>query len=212
MRRVGGSRTLEVRWIQRGSVPDAMLGWLGPLADEIEEREDRYLIEPSSPDLGVKIKGGIQLDLKGRRGSPGELALPGGNRGRLEIWEKWTFPLDRSALPRSDASAWLTLGKVRHRRSFRIDDGEVVERPVSEAELPGCSVELTEIAVGDGVWWTLGLEAGGEPATLEIALHATAGPLFRDPLPEGCALDLADSTSYARWLGTQPFARTAITE
>jgi hypothetical protein len=198
-----GSRTLEIRWIHRGPVPEAMFGWLGPFTDWIEQREDRYLADPSVPELGVKIKGGIELDLKAFRGSPGELVVPGGGRGLLEVWQKWRFPLDAISLPSVDASGWLAIRKVRRRRSFRLAEGRVVERPVSEAELPGCSVELTEFDVGGEVWWTLGLEANGDPDALERSLRATAESLFRDPLPEGLRLDLGDSMSYARWLGTR---------
>lgn len=200
---VGGSRTIEVRWIQAGPVPEAMFGWLGPFTDWIEQREDRYLADPSVPQLGVKIKGGIELDLKAFRGSPGELAVPGGGRGLVEVWQKWRFPLDAVSLPSIDGSGWLAIRKVRRRRSFHLAEGRVVERPVSEAELPGCSVELTEFDVGGEVWWTLGLEANGDPDALERSLRATAESLFRDPLPEGLRLDLGDSMSYARWLGTR---------
>lgn len=198
----GGTTTLEVRWIHRGPVPDVLLTWLGPFADPIEEREDRYLVEPSSPDLGVKIKGGIQLDLKGRRGSPGELMLPGEGRGRLELWEKWSFPLNGHTQP-PGGSAWLALRKVRRRRSFRVADGDVAERPLDEVEQAGCTVELTDVSVGDDLWWTLALEACGDEPTLEPTLRATAASVFRSPLPGGSVLDPSDSMSYARWLGAR---------
>lgn len=200
-----GSRTLEVRWIDRGGVPEAMFAWLGPFDEWIEHREDRYLVEPSTPELGVKIKGGAELDLKVFRGSPGELTVPGGGRGRMELWEKWRFTLDAVALPSVGASGWVAVRKFRRRRSFRLGEGEgeVRERPVSEAELPGCSVELTDFALGGERCWTLCLEAGGEPETLEKELRATAAWLFRDPMPDGVRLDPGDSMSYARWLSAQ---------
>jgi hypothetical protein len=201
--REGASRTLEVRWIHPGPVPETMIGWLGPFADQIERREDRYLVDPPCIELGVKIKGAMQLDLKAFRGSPGELAVPGGGRGRLEVWEKWTFPLDGHAHPPADASGWLALRKLRRRRSFGLVDGRAVERPVSEAALPGCAVELTEVAVGEEMWWSLGIEAGGGSETLREALDATAASVFQGPSPDGIQLDLRDSMSYARWLGTR---------
>jgi hypothetical protein len=199
--------TLEVRWIHRGGLSDAMTERFGPFAGEVERREDRYLLDPWLPELGVKIKGAIQLDLKAYRGSPGELLVPGGGRGRLEIWEKWSFPLDAGALPPSAASGWLALRKVRWRRSFQLNDGHVVERPLSEAEWPGCSVELTEVTVGDDVWWTLGFEAGGRPETLEPNLHATVTHLLEEPFPDGLELDPRNSMSYSRWLGPQRESR-----
>jgi hypothetical protein len=202
MRPGGASRTLEVRWIGEGPIPDAMFGWLGPFDDWIERREDRYLVEPAVPELGVKIKGGIELDLKAFRGSPGELEVPGGGLGRLEVWEKWRFPLDTVALPPIDGSGWLAIRKTRRRRSFHLVGDQVVERPIAEAELPGCSVELTDFTVDGETWWTLALEAGGDPDSLERELRATAESLFRGPLPEGLRLDLWDSVSYARWFSS----------
>lgn len=204
MEQPNGSRTLEVRWIHPGPVPGSMLAWLGPFDDLIEEREDRYLVDPPAPDLGVKIKGGVQLDLKVFRGSPGVLELPGGGKGRLEVWEKWTFPLDGNALPPAGASAWLALEKVRHRRSFRVAEGRVVERPVREAQLPGCTVEVTEVTVDGEEWWTLGLEAVGRPESLHPELLATVAFVFREPSPDGVTLDRSTSMSYSGWLASNP--------
>ena len=198
-----GAMSLEVRWILPGQVPTAMIEWLGPFADAIERREDRYLVDPSNEELGVKIKGAILLDLKALRGSPGKLALPGAGRGHLEIWEKWSFPVDAAGRLPGNASSWLTVQKVRRRRSFRWSEGHVVERALSEAELPGCTVELTEIAIGEATWWSLGLEVHGGSEMLEAELHATVQTLFRGPPPDGIRLDLGNSMSYPRWLGTR---------
>jgi len=88
-----------------------------------------------------------------------------------------------------------------------VSERQITERPVSEAEQPGCAVELTEFTVTAETWWTLALEAGGDAETLEHVLRATAGWLFRDPLPDGLTLDLDDSMSYARWLGTRYVGR-----
>ena len=194
------STTLEVRWIHRGPVPEAIAAWLGPFDDWIERREDRHFVDPAAPDLGVKIRDGVQLDLKAFRGSSGRLTIPGGGRGHLELWEKWSFPLHASALPPAHAAGWLALEKTRRRRSFRVDEDEAVERPVDQAELPDCSIELTEVAIGEGLWWTLGLEANGGRETLERNLHAMVRTVFRKPSPEPKWLDLRRSMSYPRWL------------
>jgi hypothetical protein len=79
----GGSTSLELRWIEFGAIPEAIFEWLGPFREWIEQREDRYLVDPCVRDLGVKIKGGIELDLKAPRGTLGHLSVPGGGRGRL---------------------------------------------------------------------------------------------------------------------------------
>ena len=72
---------------------------------------------------------------------------------------------------------------------------------MSEAELPGCTVELTEVAVGKERCWSLGFEAHGDPESLEETLHGTVGYLLPSPPPDGIRLDLGDSMSYPRWLG-----------
>jgi hypothetical protein len=198
--REGGSISIEVRWILPGPLPHAMIDWVGPFTDAVEDREDRYLVNPSCHDLGVKIRGAVQLDLKALRGNPGKVRIQGGGQGRLEIWEKWSFPLDGGAHPPAEASSWLAVQKVRRRRSFRSVEGRVVERAMSEAEQPGCTVELTEVAVGEERCWSLGFEVHGDPEMLEGTLHATVGWLLPGPPPDGIRLDLGDSMSYPRWL------------
>ena len=158
------SMTVEVRWINPGSVPEAMVAWLGPFDDRIERRVDRYLVDPSVSDLGVKIRDSVQFDVKARRGSLGKLQRPGAVRGRVELWEKWSFPLHPGVLPPADAAGWVAIEKARRRRSFEVDRGEVVERPLSAAKEPGCTIELTEISMGPDLWWTLDIEAIGSRA------------------------------------------------
>jgi hypothetical protein len=201
--RGGGTRSLEVRWIRRGAIPDAMLDALGPFDDEIERREDRYLIDPLLPQLGVKIRGSTQLDLKAFRGDMGELFVEGLGRGRMERWEKWTFQLDGGATGSRYSSSWLTVRKVRRRRSFAFVDGHPLERRLSEAELPGCSVELTEAIIGGARWWTVGLEARGGDEGMELELRIVAASLLRAPLPVELLLETRDSMSYVRWLGVE---------
>jgi hypothetical protein len=190
--------TLEVRWILPGSVPDAMVVWLGPFDGWIERREDRYLVD--GPDLGVKIKNGARFDVKALQGRVGKIAIPGVGRGHLERWEKWSFPLLEGAAPSPGGAGWISLQKTRRRRSFRVGDRVVTERPLAEAELPGCSIELTEVVRGRRRWWTMGLEATGEPETLERILKTTAEWVFREPSPDPTLLDLRRSMSYPRWL------------
>jgi hypothetical protein len=192
--------TLEARWIHRGPVPEAMVAWLGPFDDWIERREDRYFVDPTASDLGVKIRAGVLLDLKAFRGSSGRLTVPGGGRGRLELWEKWSFPLHASALPPAGAAGWLAVGKTRRRRSFGVVENEAVERRVDQAAVSGCSIELTEVAIGEGRWWTLGLEAYGGRETLERNLHAMVREVFRKPSPESKWLDPRHAMSYPRLL------------
>jgi hypothetical protein len=198
-----GRTSLEVRWIRPGLIPDRMIERLGPFTEELERRDDRYLVDPWLPELSVKVRGDIQLDLKAYRGSPGELDVHGLGRGPMETWEKWAFPLVAGALPSHDASRWVVVRKVRRRRSFAVMDARVEERPLGDAELPGCSVELTEATIDDEAWWTLCIEATGSEADLDRKLLATAVSLVpAEGLPKELQLDARESMSYVRWLGS----------
>ena len=152
---IGRSVTLEVRWIQPGRLPVAMIERLGPFSEGIEEREDFYLSDPRLPDLSIKIRGGVYLDTKAFRNSPGQLVLPSGASGRLELSDKWSFPLDGVQRPPRRSNAWKQVEKVRRRRSFVVADNRLVERALARAATPGCSVELTEVTVDRAAWWTL---------------------------------------------------------
>jgi hypothetical protein len=196
----GGSRSLEVRWIRRGPLPPALIDRFGPFRDPIEVRSDRYLVDPSTAEFGVKIRGGVQLDVKAYRGSQGRLRVPGGG-GALEAWEKWSLPL-RAADPEKDAGGWVTLDKTRRRRAFELTAHGLVERSVLDEVEPGCTFELTEFVGGGEVWWTLGLEASGAAGTLELSLRACADRLLDRPLPDRITLPLEASMSYTRWLPT----------
>ena len=58
----------------------------------VEAREDTYLLDPPLPGLSVKVRGGGALEVKVYRGSPGILEVADRARGRLEFWQKWSFP------------------------------------------------------------------------------------------------------------------------
>ena len=92
-----GVRSLEVRWIFPGQLEAAVAGWFGRFPAGTQSREDTYLLDPQLRGLSVKIRGGVALEVKVYRGSPGILDLPGRARGRMESWQKWSFPMARSA-------------------------------------------------------------------------------------------------------------------
>jgi len=198
MKRVAGSRSLEVRWIRRGPLPPALVDRFGPFRDPLELRSDRYLIDPWTPELGVKIRGGAQLDMKAYRGSLGRLRFRGGS-GALEVWEKWTFPLGEAS-PEMDAEGWVTLDKTRRRRAFELTEEGLMERSVLEEVQLGCTFELTEFVGGGELWWTLGFEASGALETLELSLRTCADLLLERPMPDGIKLPSNTSMAYARWL------------
>src|SRR6187402_2877259 len=88
-----GPPNLEVRWIRSGDLEPRTLEWFGRFAATVESREDDYLINPDLDGLSVKIRGGLALEVKVYCGSLGVLDVPGDAQGRMEFWQKWSFPL-----------------------------------------------------------------------------------------------------------------------
>lgn len=103
---IEGVRSLEVRWIFPGQLEAAVARWFGRFPAAPELREDTYLLDPHLRGLSVKIRGGGPLEVKVYRGSPGILDIAGGARGRMESWQKWSFPSGRCGC------AWCCSGSV----------------------------------------------------------------------------------------------------
>src|SRR6266496_4446848 len=72
-----GVRSLEVRWIFPGQLDTAVAGWFGRFPARMESREDSYLLDPHVRGLSMKVRGGVALDMKVYRGSPGILEVAG---------------------------------------------------------------------------------------------------------------------------------------
>src|SRR5215469_6937610 len=87
--------SLEVRWILPGQQPTALTEWFARFPARLESREDTYLVDPQPGQTSVKFRQGKSLELKVYQGSPGILEVAGCARGRMESWEKWSFPCDR---------------------------------------------------------------------------------------------------------------------
>ena len=88
-----GIRSLEVRWIFPGQLETAVAAWFARFPAELETREDTYLLSPGLPGLSVKLRAGAALEVKEYQGSPGLLDMAGCARGRMESWQKWSFPV-----------------------------------------------------------------------------------------------------------------------
>src|SRR5262249_51251610 len=89
---IEGVRSLETRWIFPGRLEAAMAGWFGRFPAAVEQQEDAYLLDPHLHGLSVKIRGGRAFEVKIYQGSLGTLDAAGRARGRMERWEKWSFP------------------------------------------------------------------------------------------------------------------------
>jgi hypothetical protein len=191
-------RSLEVRWILPGQLEAAVTGWFARFPTGIESREDSYLVDPRLGGLSVKLRNGRVLEVKVYQGSPGMLELMGRARGRLESWDKWSFPYDPLGPYGADLPGWRPVRKLIRRfpATSRQGGARVWERGAE----PVCEVELTQVRVRDQAWWTLGFETTGPASLLSGELKTAAALVFAQALPDGVELGTDDSPSYAQWL------------
>ena len=199
-----GTRSLEVRWIFPGQLAAAVARWFGRFPAETTAVEDVYLLDPHLPGLSVKVRGGRALEVKMYRGSPGLLEVAGRARGRLESWQKWSFPHGPPSQDRNHPDGWQLVSKSRRISRFSLASGPTRAPVQGLGQKPGCAVELTEVHTRGGAWWTLGFEATGPANTLHSELKAAATQVFAEPPPGGLELGIDDSTSYAQWLRSWP--------
>ena len=201
-----GGRTLEVRWIFPGQLETAVAEWFARFPAGTESREDTYLLDPRSRELSVKIRGGRALEVKVYRGSPGILEMAGRARGRMESWQKWSFPFCAPVQDRGEPADWRAVRKRRRISRFSRASGPLVARVPGPGQQPECRVELTEVRVNGQDWWSLGFEATGAPHLLRSELQATAALVFAQALPGGAQPGTDESRSFAEWLCRQPGA------
>jgi hypothetical protein len=189
-----------VRWILPGRLEPAVAGWFGRFPAETAAREDTYLLGPDLGGLSVKIRAGTAFEVKVYQGSPGILDVAGRARGRIESWQKWSFPFNP---PRQhgDLAGWTVIRKNRRVTWVALASGRAVAAAPGPAGGPMCAVELTEIRSGDQAWWSLRFEATGPAGLLRSALQSTAGQIFARALPGDVELGISDCQSYAQWLG-----------
>jgi hypothetical protein len=197
-------RTLEVRWIFPGQMESAVAGWFGRFPARTESRQDTYLLDPQLRGLAVKIRGGGALEVKAYRGSPGILEVAGRARGRMESWQKWSFPFRPLSGDSVGPPGWTPVRKRRRISLFSSASGPSLAHAPGMGQQPRCEVELTEVHTRGQDWWTLGFEASGAADLLRRELEATAALVFAQALPGGVVPSPADSRSYAQWLGQQP--------
>jgi hypothetical protein len=201
-----GVRSLEVRWIFPGQPTAAVARWFGRFPAGLESREDTYLLDPPLPGLSVKIRGGGALEVKVFRGSPGMLEVAGHAHGRMESWQKWSFPVRPRSQHRVGLAGWRPVRKSRRISRFSPASGQMVALAGRLGDQRGCEVELTEVRTGGQDWWTLGFEATGPADLLHSELQATATLVFAQALPGSVQPGPDESSSYAQWLSLRPGA------
>jgi hypothetical protein len=164
---------------------------------------------PDAPDIARTLGEGPR-----RRGAGGEGLLrqprdPGGTgpaRGRMESWQKWSFPCSPLSQDSTDPPGWRLVCKRRHISRFWLASGRIATRGPGHGQQPQCEVELTEVRTCGQHWWTLGFEATGPADLLRSRLEATAALVFAYALPGGAEPGPDESRSYAQWLGQRPRA------
>jgi hypothetical protein len=182
-------RSLEVRWIFPGSLESAVPAWLARFPGEEEVREDAYLLDPHLGGLSVKIRAGAALEVKMYQGSPGVLEVAGRALGRMESWQKWSFPCDRLGPGDVSPACWVPVHKRRRVSRFSLADGQAA-----------CAVEFTAVRARERDWWSVGFEATGPDHRLRGELEAVAKLVFARPGPGPAEFGLDESRSYAAWL------------
>ena len=197
-------RSLEVRWIFPGRLETAVTGWLERFPAESQSREDTYLVDPQLRGLSVKVRGGAALEVKVYRGSPGILDVAGRARGRMEAWQKWSFPMSLPGQDRGDLPGWRPVRKKRRICRFSPASGPVPGHGTGPGPEPQCAVELTEVFTSGQDWWTLGFEATGPEDALSHLLQATAARVFAQAMPGSMEPGPDASRSYMEWLRQRP--------
>jgi hypothetical protein len=179
-------------------------GWFGRFPADTESREDLYLLNPDLRGLSVKVRAGEALEVKAYRGSPGILAVADRASGRMQSWQKWSFPFSPLSQGSGDPPGWRPVHKRRRISRFSLAGGRVVAGARGLDGKPGCAVELTAVCAGGQAWWSLGFEATGPADLLRGEVEATAALVFARALPDGLEPGMDKSRSYAEWLSQWP--------
>jgi hypothetical protein len=211
--------TVEIRWFFQGLIPAQVKTWFAeqlPGSNLLHEkpRTDIYFIVQERDDLGLKLSRG-SLELKWRQnGQPFSLSAPA-LAGVKETWikEKWKYAKKHGDKitggfnkPRLKGLR-VEIPKQRAVREYRADSAEKItaltqflnfDTLTGEDFTPVVKIELTTLSKVGKPWWTLGLEAAGEPG----ALHQVFEQAVHDLLKDYPAVNLQseNSSGYPWWV------------
>jgi hypothetical protein len=165
-------------------------------------RVDHYLRLAKGKGLGIKLREGL-LEVKQRTRKLGLVRFPSGAAGRVEAWRKWSFPLAAGGqiLDAQDVQppAWIAVSKQRDLRVYSFGPGNrAVASPPGAWPGQGCALELCQVRVKAGEWWTLGFESFGPEARLEDNLRLVAAHVLGSGTAQWLAAD--SSYGYPAWL------------
>ena len=199
--------TSEIRWFIAGILSEETLSWFGaghrPETASVQVHE--YLLFPGCDTVGVKFRED-RFEVKAKLGVSQPLSLVTGIQGQRQQWIKWTLPtkglpMFAQALHRS--GPWVKVHKVRNRRVFSAETGDLREVCTASSPARGCNVELTSIEVeaDPPSWFTLAFEAYGPPeVTAEILEEGVVSFFKAQGITSGITLTKGNSLSYPTWL------------
>jgi len=197
----------EIRWFWPREAPAGLQEWFTSAsahrcpAGGGQPRVDAYLRDPAQRELGIKLREGKGVEVKGLITVLWTTLSADPFVGPIEIWAKWNskaLSLNETMTLKTTKTRWLrkfdTAGADA--REIPLD---AKEQPAAGASLPalGCNVELTRVEVDAETWWTLSFEAFGKPTTVENDLRASAAALAARRPP---SLGTGSVESYAAWL------------
>ncbi len=200
--------SVEVRWFFEGPIPDETERWFGRggLLHKAAPREDHYVLFPAPLGLNVKLREG-RLEIKSLMKALGARSFAADASGNVQMWEKRTggdaafqaFERLRTGSP----ALWIAVTKERTLRKFSPDGASMKEIAAGAGFLSeGCNVELTKIAAKGSDYWSLAVEAYGDPARAEESLMRVAARVLTDKHRSRNPLSIANSHSYPEWLET----------
>ena len=188
--------TAELRWFFNHPIPfnEAFASFS---VSEPAERQDHYLLD-SGERLGVKWREG-NMEIKQQQGEAEKFAERA-VAGHLEQWTKWSFALEDKQALHPDPH-WLPIAKRRRLILFSYDAYARTVSPVTEPEGENlCTLEYTHLTVAEEDYYTLGLEASGEPTLIKSSLVQTIAYLSERVHFEKLGLAQKNSSNYARWI------------
>jgi hypothetical protein len=179
----------EIRWFWPDEAPAGLQEWFtspaahGCPAGGGQPRVDAYLKDLSQRELGIKVREGKGVEVKGLITVLWNELSGGPFVGHIEIWAKWN-----SKVLSLDEKMTVATKKTRWLRKFDTSEVNSREIPLDAKELPssgealptlGCNVEFTRINVNADTWWTLSVEAFGKLSTVESDLRASVATLAK---------------------------------
>jgi hypothetical protein len=198
----------EIRWFFLGVIPEEAKNWFEASDDQEEEsRGDVYLVFPGCEATGIKLRNGAKFEIKARRSGPKTIEPVKGVVGRADCWVRWSPDFELTGeLKRAmtEGYHWIEVDKTRWLRRYQIKDGaRPSEIAKKDAPLQGCNVELAELQVESGVWYTIGFEAFGPAKSVDDHLRATVEDFFSSrPGEVPKYFSDANSMSYPAWFAT----------